>query len=226
MIIRGILICAIIFFSVFSASAQITDTTVVKTDTTTVLQTDSTLRSETGIVKADTLVKPKSTGPIKDSARLAIEAMPKKALFRSALIPGWGQFYNKGVWWLKVPAIYGGLIAFGIAIHDNQKMYKGFLQEAQYRQVFHERLDPRYKIYEDEGIIQAKNLFRRNRDLSILGVAGVYAVNIIEAYVDAKFFRFDIGDDLSLNISPLIRQSANYFTASHVFPGIKLSLSL
>lgn len=225
MFIRGILVCAVIFFSVFSASAQITDTTVVKTDTT-VLKTDSALRSETGIVEADTVVKPKSKGPVKDSARLAIEAMPKKALIRSALIPGWGQFYNKGVWWLKVPAIYGGLIAFGIAIHDNQMMYNKFLEEAQYRQLNHQALDPRYEGYEDDGIIRLKNGYRRNRDLSILGIAGVYAVNIIEAYVDAKFFRFDIGDELSFNIIPLSRQSSNYFMASHVFPGIKLSLSL
>lgn len=225
MIVRGILICAIALLNVFSAGAQIKDTTVVKADTT-ILKTDSTLRSETGIVEADTIIKTKPAGPVKDSARLALEAMPRKALIRSALIPGWGQFYNKGLWWLKVPAIYGGLVAFGIAIHDNQVMYNKFLKEAQYRQQFQKALDPRYEGYGDEGIIRLKNGYRRNRDLSILGVAGVYAVNIIEAYVDAKFFRFDIDEDLSLNLAPSFRQSGNYFNASHVFPGIKLSLSL
>lgn len=227
MIIRNILVCILLAFGAVSASAQKTDTTVVKKDSTAidspVLKTDSALRAETGIIEADTIVKPKTKGPVKDSARLALEAMPRKAVLRSALIPGWGQFYNKGVWWLKVPAIYGGLIAFGIAIHDNQSMYNVFLKEAQYRQQYKKELDPRYVLYDDEGIIRIKNGYRRNRDLSILGLAGVYAVNIIEAYVDAKFFRFDIGDDLGLKINPSLQQGTY---ASHVIPGIKVSLSL
>ena len=224
MIARSILICAFLIFSTLSLRAQITDTTVAGKDTTTAA--DTLLNRETGLISADTVVAAKTTGPFKDSARLAIEAMPKKALLRSAMLPGLGQYYNGGVWWLKVPAIYGGLIAFGIAIHDNQSMYNLFLKEAQYRQINNKPLDPRYEAYTDDGIITIKNGYRRNRDLSILGIVGVYAVNIIEAYVDAKFFRFDIDDDLSLNISPSLRQHSNYFASSNVFPGIKLSLSL
>jgi hypothetical protein len=124
-----------------------------------------------------------------------------------------------------VPAIYGGLIAFGIAIHDNQAMYNKFLKEAQYRQQYKKALDPKLEGYEDEGIIRIKNGYRRNRDLSIMGTLGVYAVNIIEAYVDAKFFRFDINDDLSFHITPSVRQQSTY-AASRIFPGINLSLSL
>jgi hypothetical protein len=55
---------------------------------------------------------------------------------------------------------------------------------------------------------------------------GFYAVTIIDAYVDAKFFRFDISDELSLRIQPSMDQVPVYASAFPTVVGLKLKLSL
>jgi hypothetical protein len=205
MIFRSIVFYALASLTAISASAQTRDSTAIK---------------------ADTVKQSRSTEPVKDSTRLAIEAMPRKAAIRSAVLPGLGQYYNKGVWWIKVPVIYGGFVAFGLAIDFNQTRYKVFLREAQYRELNGKPLNPLYTEYTNEGIITIKDGYRRNRDLSILGAFGVYALNILEAYVDAKFFRFDIKDDLSLNITPAVQSQPVGYAAFNPVPVLKLSLSL
>lgn len=163
---------------------------------------------------------------VKDSARLAIEAMPRRAAIKSAILPGLGQIYNKR-WW-KVPLVYGGFIGIGLVYEFNQRNYKIFLKEAQYRELNPGKTENRlFAGYTTEGIISIKDSYRRNRDLSILGGLGFYAINIIDAYVDAKFFRFDISDELSLQLSPSVIQPATVH-ASGIAPvvGIKVKLSL
>jgi len=134
---------------------------------------------------------------IKDSARLALEKINRQATRRSAILPGWGQVTN-GKWW-KVPIIYGGFVGVALSIDFNQRYYKHYLEEAQYR---HENpgqfLNDEYKAYNTESIIRAKDYHRRNRDLSVLLGLGVYALNIIDAYVDSKMFRYDMGDELAI----------------------------
>lgn len=162
----------------------------------------------------------------KDSARLAIEAMPRRAAIKSAMLPGLGQIHNKR-WW-KVPLIYGGLVGIGLVFEFNQRYYKIFLEEAQYRELNPGKTkNPLFAGYTSQGIISIKDSYRRNRDLTILAGIGFYAINIIDAYVDAKFFRFDISDELSLRVDPVIHQP-DYFNASAERPalGIKVSLSL
>lgn len=140
---------------------------------------------------------------IKDSARLAIEKMPKQAAIRSAILPGLGQLYNKR-WW-KVPMVYAGFISIGLAYEFNQRYYKEFLGEVQYRLENNNKpKDPRYAGYSYEGMVRVKDTYRRNRDLSILGFVGMHALNILDAYIDAKFFRFDISDDLSIQAYPTL----------------------
>ncbi|HXI00341.1 MAG TPA: DUF5683 domain-containing protein [Sphingobacteriaceae bacterium] len=207
MVIRSIFLYAFLFLTTLAVNAQVTDSIVVRTDT---------------ILNA----KP-SAGPFKDSTRLAIEAMPKKAILKSAMLPGLGQYYNKGAWWIKVPVIYGGLIGFGVSINYNQSQYKTFLKEAQFRQLNKKPQNPLYTEYQDDGIITIKDGYRRNRDLSILGAVGVYAINVIEAYVDAKFFRFDIDDDLSFNITPSLQKYPQIgHAAFQASPAIKINLAL
>ena len=72
-----------------------------------------------------------------------------------------------------------------------------------------------------------KNFYRRNRDLSIFCIAGVYLLSIIDAYVDAELSTFDIGSDLSLSISPQMLPSGSVYggnpkTSS---PGITFNLT-
>lgn len=163
---------------------------------------------------------------VKDSARLALERMPRQAAMKSAILPGLGQLYNKR-WW-KVPLIYGGFVGIGLVYEFNQRNYKIFLKEAQYRELNPGKTqNPLFAGYTSQGIITIKDSYRRNRDLSILAGLGFYAINIIDAYVDAKFFRFDISDELSLKVDPVIN-NGSYMNASAERPslGIKFSLSL
>lgn len=168
---------------------------------------------------------PVAEGPVKDSIRLALEKMPKKAAWGSAIVPGLGQVYNKR-WW-KVPLIYGGFAAFVVSYQDNNKQYHVFLSEVQYRLANNGNpANPDYAAYSFEGLVKIKDNFRRNKELSIIGGVVVYAVNIIDAYVDAKFFRFDISENLSLQLKPTLQTNPGGLHAYMAQPGLKLSLSL
>ena len=166
-------------------------------------------------------------GVVKDSARLAVEAMPGIAARRSAILPGLGQIYNKR-WW-KVPLVYGGYVGIGLVYEFNQRQYKVFLKEAQYRAEDPDKANPAWKgRYTDEGIIEVKDYYRRSRDLSILAGIAFHAVQIIDAYIDAKFFRFDVSNDLSLKVDPFIQPGQIYNASSPAAPtiGFKVKLSL
>ena len=72
-----------------------------------------------------------------------------------------------------------------------------------------------------------KDFYRRNRDLSIFCIAGVYLLSIIDAYVDAELSTFDIGRDLSLSVSPAV-VSASPINAANILdgtPGVSIKLN-
>jgi hypothetical protein len=166
-----------------------------------------------------------SAGPEKDSLRLVLEKMPKKAALGSAILPGLGQVYNKR-WW-KVPLIYGGFFAFVKAYQDNNTQYHVFLSEVQYRLANNGNPgNLNYAAYSFDGLVKIKDNFRRNKELSIIGGVVVYAVNIIDAYVDAKFFRFDISENLTLQLKPTLQTNPGGLHAYAAQPGLKLSLQL
>ncbi len=139
------------------------------------------------------------------------EHSPRKATIYSAVLPGMGQIYNKKYW--KVPLIYIGFGAFAYFIDWNNDQY------VLYRQAYADIVDddPNTNSFEDlnfEGrwdgqtqqfttaLQRAKDYSRRNRDLVIISTAAFYALNIIDASVDAHFFNFDIGDDLTMRWIP------------------------
>ncbi len=179
----------------------------------------------------DTIAAPRTTGSkatvnevVKDSARLAAEERPRIAVRKSAVLPGLGQIYNKR-WW-KVPLVYGGFVGIGLVFEFNQRYYQIFLKEAQYRELNPGMTqNPDYAVASNEGIIQIKDSYRRNRDLTILAGIGFYAIQLIDAYVDAKFFRFDVSDDLSFKVEPVV-QGQTIFNASVSSPGIGFKVKL
>lgn len=140
---------------------------------------------------------------------------PKRATIYSAVFPGLGQIYNRKYW--KVPIIYIGLASLIYAIDWNNDYY------VLYRQAYADIIDddPTSNSFrdldiegswdfDDESQVQqfttrlenAKESSRRYRDLCIIGTAAFYAINIIDASVDAHLFNFDISDDLTLNWIP------------------------
>jgi hypothetical protein len=157
--------------------------------------------------------------PVIEQPKLQAEKVhsPHKATFYSAVLPGLGQAYNKKYW--KIPILYAGIGAVGYAIHFNTKYYK--IYKAAYRDFIIQ--DPNNKSYLDvmppglteEYIMQnadwfesalsnKKNYYRRYRDLSYIGMVLVYVVNLVDASVDAHFYNFDISDDLSLKVEPVM----------------------
>jgi hypothetical protein len=164
---------------------------------------------------------------VKDSTRLALESLTRTAVRKSAILPGWGQLQN-GRWW-KVPIVVGGFVGIGYSYNFARQHYRKFLAEAQYRAVntaSNEFLYPEFANYPSDWIIQAKDFYRRNRDLSILAGVGFYAIQLIDAYVDAKFFRYDISDDFSFKVRPLIETTPWALANNKSSFGLKLAFQI
>jgi len=138
---------------------------------------------------------------------------PRKATIYSAVLPGLGQIYNRKYW--KVPLVYGGFVTLGYFINFNNGEY------VKYRQAYSDIIDTDpntnsfVKLFTDprnldpanigqstERLRVYKDYWRRNRDLLVISTAVFYAVNIIDASVDANFFNFNINDDLTINWVP------------------------
>jgi hypothetical protein len=132
---------------------------------------------------------------------------PTKAILYSAVIPGLGQAYNKKYW--KIPVIYAGIGVLIYSIDFNQKNYSTF------KDAFIKRTDgdstttDDYPRYTDDNLKTLFQYYRRNRDLSYILISTLYVLNILDAYVDAELFYFDVSDKLSLRSTPFIMHSLN-----------------
>ncbi len=133
---------------------------------------------------------------------------PKKAALYSALLPGLGQAYNKKYW--KLPILYAGFGTLTYFIIDNQKNY------VTYRDAYSKRLDNNlnndtdFPQYSAENLRLIKNMYWKDRDLSIILMGALYTLNVLDAVVDAHFFTYDISNDLSLNLKPQVQIYSPY----------------
>ncbi|HET6558270.1 MAG TPA: DUF5683 domain-containing protein, partial [Prolixibacteraceae bacterium] len=134
----------------------------------------------------------------------------RKATIYSAALPGLGQIYNSKYW--KVPIVYGGIATLGYFINFNHERYIKYRQA--YSDIIDEdpntnshfllitNYDTDRKSQYTERLGSYKDYWRRNRDLLVIGTAVFYALNIIDASVDAHFFNFDISEDLTMKWAP------------------------
>jgi len=186
------------------------DSASVNTDQTT-LNMDSIARSPEEIpIKVDTTQKvklPRNWSTWKPN--------PQRALWLALVLPGAGQIYNRKFW--KLPIFYGGFLGCIYALSWNNMMYKDYSQAyldimdddpttASYNKFLHLGVqitsanEERYK----EIFKGRKDKYRRWRDMSIFVMIGIYALSVIDAYVDAELSEFDISKDLSLEIHPTV----------------------
>lgn len=120
---------------------------------------------------------------------------PSKAAFYSAILPGLGQAYNKKYW--KIPIALGG-VGTGIYFYQrNNKQYK------RYRDAYKSRLagfenDEFFGRVTDDGLLRAQKTLKQNKELSILITIGIYALNIIDANVDAHLLQYNMDENLAL----------------------------
>ena len=144
---------------------------------------------------------------------------PKVATFRSAVLPGWGQAYNKKYW--KIPIIYGALgITAGIFIY-NLKTYKQLKEAVILRSDTipsnDALIDPKFKNLSTESLRSYRNSYRQNVDYSVLFFLVFWGLNVVDATVDAHLKAFDVNDNLSLRIKPGYNPYTNTGGLSLVF---------
>jgi len=155
--------------------------------------------------------------PLRDSTM----SDPKKATIYSAIIPGLGQLYNEK--YLKAGILYLGGFTMAYFLKQNIDSMQAYQKALNARlDTFSATVDTRYAWMTDSKVSQERNYYRRNRDMLILGFIGVYALQIIDANVDAHLKEFEINKDLSMRIDPDI----GYSMASRNFSaGLSLRLS-
>jgi len=142
---------------------------------------------------------------------------PRKAAIRSAILPGWGQIYNKKYW--KLPIVYGAIGITGYIFVDNIKTYREYRSAYSIRykaglpppntdSTGYDGLKEIYKKISPESIRAARDQFRQYIDYSVLFFLLFWGLNVVDASVDAHLKSFDVSPDLTFNIKPCYSELA------------------
>jgi hypothetical protein len=165
----------------------------------------------------------------KDSLNISISQekkvlSPKKASIYAALFPGLGQVYNGKYW--KLPIVYGGYVGLIYVLGWNNNNYNDYFDAyqtiskyqtvSQMSEADKDYLNDMFKIpYWDMNanpshfdsfksqLKSGKDYYRRNRDLSVIAIAAMHVLSIIDASVDANLADFDINENLSMRVEPM-----------------------
>nr|WP_235855785.1 DUF5683 domain-containing protein [Allomuricauda aequoris] len=131
---------------------------------------------------------------------------PSKAAFYSAILPGLGQIYNKRYW--KAPIVWGAMGTAIYAYSYNNTEYR------RARNAFKRRLagftddefygDGTTPRISDDALQEAQESTQRDRDLSLVITIALYALNIIDANVDAHLKQYNVDDDLVIDFKPYL----------------------
>ncbi len=152
-----------------------------------------------------------------DSYFLRFNPSPQKAVWMAVLFPGGGQIYNRKYW--KLPIIYGGFLGLVYGYNWNQRYYKTYQNayrdlmngsaNASYLQFLPgktEELKRQYAknhySYLQTTFQRKRNTYRNWRDYCVVGMLGVYLVSIVDAYVDAALYHFDVSPELDAMNNP------------------------
>lgn len=160
-------------------------------------------------MKSDSVMQ---QSPVKQKKRWIPDS--NKSVWMAMVLPGAGQIYNRKYW--KLPIIYGGFVGCAYALTWNTKMYNDYSQayidimsdnpaNDSYKDFIPSYIDiESNKEYYQNLFKNAKDAYRRQRDLSIFAFIGVYLLSVIDAYVDAELSDFDISKDLSMKLEPTV----------------------
>jgi len=169
--------------------------------------------------KVDTLKKPAYVNPGKIAGR--------RAVLSSLMLPGLGQIRNGVTVYrlAKVAGIYTGFTLLTISFIDNSKNYTLFYDEIVYRRNHKGEVSDGfpYRNMDEQGLITAKDLFRRNKEVIIFSYIGLYLLNAVEAYIDARLKYFDV-DDIGMKLSPGLISTEHMYGFNNITPGIKLTI--
>lgn len=152
--------------------------------------------------------------------------IPRIATRRSAIIPGWGQAYNREYW--KIPIVYG-ILAIPVSLYFYNNSYytkTKFAYEARYKAATNSSdtadlalIDPQLKNLSISSLQNYRNSFRRDRDYSVLWFLLAWGLQVMDATVFAHLKQFDVSSDLTMDVTPV-------FNPVSRTPGLGLTLSL
>jgi hypothetical protein len=167
----------------------------------TVVRTDSTTSIKNSALTKDTAIRVSASG---DTTKVVPKHSPRIATMRSAILPGWGQVYNREAW--KLPLVYAAIgIPAGFFIYNNTWYKRSKLayeikvdnDTARFGEI-NEKLLP----LNADNLRFYRNEFRRNRDYSALFFLLAWGLNVVDATVFAHLKDFNVSDDLSLKLKP------------------------
>jgi hypothetical protein len=169
-------------------------------------QNDSTTKVNNGKeILLDTIKPAKDSATVQLAKKDSVSRKkhdPRKATLRSAIIPGWGQAYNREYW--KIPIVYGALsIPAATFIYNNnwyqrtKKAYSILVNGGDT-----DAINPKLKGISPENLQYYRNTFRKDRDYSVLFFLAAWALNVADATVFAHLKDFDVSRDLSLHVQP------------------------
>ncbi len=173
----------------------------------------------------------------------------RRAINRSLLLPGLGQAYNyalivddvksgraKGKQIIpkiyqigKIAGLYVGGTMLVLSYRENNNNYHRFLHELQYRRLHNGTPDPNNGLsrYPDiNALTLAKNIYKRNREIVIFSLIGLYGLNVLDAYVTARLKFFNVDETLTMQVAPSTIETNTFYGSYNVVPGIKLTLKL
>ncbi len=155
------------------------------------------------------------------SSSIPKQHSPTKATLMSTVLPGLGQAYNKQYW--KLPIIYTGAALVTYFAVDNYRGAQKFLKEYKYRiNGDSVNFNPNYLNYSADNILNLYNAYQRNFELSLIIGGVIYLFNILDAYVFAHLFTFDLNEDISMQFTPIINSSLA--SSSYLSPELGFSL--
>ncbi len=179
---------------------------------------DITISTDTVVVADSTVMltgKVETPGTAALDSKLRFNPNPMRAMWLSALCPGLGQIYNHRYW--KLPIIIGAFVGLTYGTTWNNRMLNDYSKA--YRDISDN--DPNTRSYMDfypptvkesdldkswltSTLKNRKDYYRRYRDICIIGIAAVYLLNVVDAYVDASMMHFDVTPDLSMSWGPAV----------------------
>lgn len=193
------------------------------------------LSKDTLTIQPVVIVKDQNMSLLDTTKQKAFKPDPMRVVWMATIIPGYGQILNRKYW--KLPIVYGGFLGFAYAISMNSSRYSTYMTA--YRDIID--TDPNtvsyiaiipkgYTIDSYGGVSgyttilkSAEENYRRYRDLSIITAIAYYAITIVDAYVDAQLYDFDISPDLTMRFQPTLLKNP-YGIANT--PGIQCRFSL
>ncbi|MBN2237137.1 MAG: hypothetical protein JW729_06230 [Bacteroidales bacterium] len=142
---------------------------------------------------------------------------PTKAMWMSAALPGLGQYYNQKYW--KIPIVYTGFSTLAYFSIINRQEYVKYRDAYSIKTTSEIIPDEAIYNYSESQLLSLREYYQSNLELNYILFGAFYLLQIIDATVDAHFYDYDINDNLTIGIDPILYQNQNQFQAT---PGFKV----